>query len=261
MQRFPVTWIRLGRATRVLRIALKPNWWRHWLGWFWIRSPEPTTVNDMANRKPQHHLPEWARSELEKAYHRVQNLTAARRLWDRVFTKKDRRKCGGTLAVAWTKETALTVGMYCIARGTTADRALVEVAHALGFLNDRLRDDLLNALGEKPAERDPEKPHWDKQARELRFRGVVVREVPKPALSKNIVRILDEFEDFGWPPRIDDPFGTGGKDDRRRRAVETMNNGMLNKSMRFECDGDGTGFIWRAKPRRAAKKTAKRKRH
>ena len=231
-----------------------------WLGWFWIRSQRPTTVNDMANRKPELRVPDWARDELEKAYHRVQNLTAAQRLWDRVLTEKDRRKCGGSLAVAWAADTGLTVGMYCTARGTTADRGLVEVAHALGFLNDRLRDDLLDALGEQPAERDPEKPHWDKQARELRFRSVVVRKVPKPASAGNIVRILDEFEDFGWPPRIEDPFGEGGKDDRRRRAVETLNNGMLKKSMWFECDGDGTGFIWRASPRRPAKKSARRKR-
>jgi hypothetical protein len=217
-------------------------------------------MNDMANRKPQHQLPEWARSELEKAYHRVQNLTAARQLWDRVFTEKDRRKCGGTLARAWTPETALTVGMYCTARGTTADRALVEVAHALGFLNERLRADLLDALGEEPAERDPEKPHWDRRAGELRFRSVVVRRVPKVGRSHNIVPILDAFEEDGWPPEIDDPLTSGGRDDRRRRAVETLNNRMLKPWMWFECNGDGTGFRWRAKPCRAAKKAARRKR-
>jgi hypothetical protein len=39
-----------------------------WLGWFWIRSQRPTTVNDMANRKPELRVPDWARDELEKAY-------------------------------------------------------------------------------------------------------------------------------------------------------------------------------------------------
>ena len=163
----------------------------------------------MANRKPEPPVPDWVREELEKAYRRVQNLTAAQRLWERVLNEKERRKCGGSLAAAWTADMGLTVGMYCTARGTTADRGLVEVAHALGFLNDRLRDDLLDALGEQSAERDPEKPHWDKQARELRFRGVVVRKVPKPASAKNVVRILDEFEDLGWPTRIDDPLNGG----------------------------------------------------
>ena len=214
----------------------------------------------MAKRKPELRVPDWARDELENAYRRVQNLTAAQRLWDRVLTEKDRRKCGGSLAAAWAADTGLTVGMYCTARGTTADRGLVEVAHALGFVNERLRNNLLDALGEQPAERDPEKPHWDKQARELRFRGAVVRRVPKPAQSKNVVRILDEFEDLGWPTRIDDPLTGGGKDDRRRRAVETLNGRMLSDTIRFACDGDGTGFLWRAKRRRAARKTAKRKR-
>jgi len=53
---------------------------------------------------------------------------------------------------------------------------------------------------------------------------------------------------------------SGGSDDRRRRAVETLNKQMLKPWMWFECNGDGTGFRWRAKPRRPAKKAAKRKR-
>lgn len=214
----------------------------------------------MVSGEPKRNVPDWVRDELQKAYGRVQNLTAAERLWNRVFTDDDRRKCGGNLAKAWTPATGLTVGLYCTARGTTADRALVEVAHALNFLNDRLRDDLLAALGERSAERDPEKPHWDKPARELRFRGAVVRKVPKLARSRNIVRILDTFEDDGWPQEIDDPLTSGGSDERRRRTVETLNKMMLKTWMWFECNGDGTGFIWRAAPRRAAKKTAKRKR-
>lgn len=261
MTRFPVAWRWAARALAALRIALRPSWWRRWLDWFWIRWRSPMTVTDMANRIPNRHVPEWARDELEKAYGRVQNLTAAKRLWDRVFRHDDRRKCGGNLAKAWTPVTGLTVGLYCTARGTTADRALVEVAHALGFLDDRLLAELLDVLGEEPAERDPEKPHWDRRAGELRFRDVVVRRVPKIALSRNIVPILDAFEEDGWPPEIDDPLTSGGSDDRRRRAVETLNRQMLKPWMWFECNGDGTGFRWRAKPRRPAKKAVRRKRH
>ena len=87
----------------------------------------------MASRKPELRVPDWARDELEKAYHRVQNLTAARRIWDRVVTEKERRKCGGSLAAAWTADTRLTVGMYCTACGTTADRGLVEVGARPGL--------------------------------------------------------------------------------------------------------------------------------
>ena len=87
-----------------------------------------------------------------------------------------------------------------------------------------------------------------------------MRKVPKPARSRNIVRILDTFEDDGWPQEIDDPLTSGGSDERRRRTVETLNKKMLKPWMRFECNGDGTGFIWRAAPRRVARKTAKRKR-
>lgn len=71
-----------------LRAVPRPSWSRSWLGWFWIRSQKPTTGNDMAKGKPEKRMPEWVRDELEKAYHRIQNLTAARRLWDRVFTER-----------------------------------------------------------------------------------------------------------------------------------------------------------------------------
>ena len=53
----------------------------------------------MANRNPKPNVPDWVQDELEKAYHRVQNLTAAQRLWDRLFT------------AAWTPKTGLPVGM------------------------------------------------------------------------------------------------------------------------------------------------------
>jgi hypothetical protein len=203
-------------------------------------------------------IPTWAREAWNEAHGRVENTLAAKALWTRVFTDADRRKCGGDLAAAWAKGN--TSGLWCTARGTSPDRAVVDVAYALNFLTAPMRDALLDALGEERSDRDPEKPHWDKRAGELRFRGAVVRRVPKVARSRNIVPILDAFEEDGWPPEIDDPLTSGGRDDRRRRAVETLNNRMLKPWMWFECNGDGTGFRWRAKPRQPAKKAAKRKR-
>lgn len=209
---------------------------------------KPTAIND---------LPAWAQDAWTEAFGRVENTLAAKALWNRVFTDADRRKCGGDLATAWAKGN--TSGLWCNARGTSPNRAVVDVAYALNFLNAQTRDSLLEALGGEHSERDPEKPHWDRRAGELRFRGVVVREVPKVSRSHNIVPILDAFEEDGWPPEIDDPLTSGGSDDRRRRAIETLNNRMLKQWMWFECNGDGTGFRWRAKPR-PAKKAAKRKR-
>lgn len=85
----------------------------------------------------------------------------------------------------------------------------------MNCLNAQTRDSLLDTLGEEHFERDPEKPHWDRRAGELRFRGVVVRRVPKVGRSHNIVPIRDAFEEDGWPPEIDDPLTSDRRGPRR----------------------------------------------
>jgi hypothetical protein len=60
-----------------------------------------------------------------------------------------------------------------------------------------------------------------------------------------------------WPPRIDDPHGRKPNDETRRRDVSNLNAGLDTTLMKFACDGNGTGFLWRriapvkaAKPRK-----------
>jgi len=153
-----------------------------------------------------------------------------------------------------------------IARGTpTPNQCIVEVVYAVGLLNDSRSDSLLDALGAKPRAgkiarpRSAAVPHWDEDARELRIQGKVVRVVKRPRQAHNIVKILRAFEAAGWPPRIDDPHGRKSTDETRRRDISNLNNGLDTSLLKFECDGDGTGFLWKKIPQTKAVKTAKRR--
>lgn len=91
---------------------------------------------------------------------------------------------------------------------------------------------------------DLPKPSWDSERRELLFRGVVCKRFRQPA--PNQCRVLDAFEESGWPPCIDDPIPPSADVDRRQRLADTVrqlnkNNGMIQ----FEMAGTTEGVIWK----------------
>ncbi len=218
----------------------------------------------MAGKKEteQAELPASLRESLEALLQKIYNETAKRELWTNRFNAADRRKFSAGEAALRTHN---IIELWHLARGTaTWNECIVEVAHALGFINDVRRATLLEALEAKPSKkqgggRSSAVPHWDDDARELRYRGKVVRVVRRPKQAYNIVSILQAFEAAGWPARIDDPHHRKPNDETRRRDVSNLNKG-LDASLRFACDGTGTGFLWKKIPQAKAKKPAKRRR-
>jgi hypothetical protein len=212
------------------------------------RNEMSTVAIKNLNSEPQ--LPAALRQSLQRLVDLISNDTAKRELWSKRFTPADRRKFEkpGMLPL----EKHGIIDLWHIARGTpTWNECIVEVAHALGFINGERRDALLSELGVKPPagmaskRRSAAVPHWDEAARELRYLGQVVRVVKSPKQAHNIVGILRAFEEAGWPPRIDDPHRRKSNDETRRRDVETLNKGLLKPLLKFYCDGDGTGFLWK----------------
>ena len=197
----------------------------------------------------------------------IRSDTVKRELWTNRFTMADRGKfTGPEVAILRDHD---TIDLWRIARGTpTWNQCIVEVAHAVGLINASRREALLAELGAQPPAATPGSrrgaavPHWDEQARELRYRSKVVRVVKRPKQAHNIVKILQAFEAAGWPPRIDDPHHRKPNDETRRRDVSNLNKGLDTSLLTFACDGDGTGFLWRkgsmprpkAKPRKASKR-------
>jgi len=215
-------------------------------------------------------LPASLRQRLEELLSRINNDVAKRELWGNRFSDADRGSFTGQPRDVLKQHSIVEI--WHIARGTpTWNECIVEVAHALGFIDATQRESLRDQLGAKPAPsrgrgaRQAAVPHWDDEARELRYRGRVVRVVMRPRQAYNIVTILRAFQAAGWPPRIDDPHGRKPSDETRRRDVSNLNTGLDTTVMKFACDGDGTGFLWRrvapAKPVKPAKakKAAKRR--
>lgn len=199
-------------------------------------------------------VPEWAKTLLDDTYLRIQNGTSARRLWEQVFTERDRQKCDDDLEAAYCR--GGVIGMWRTARGGDADHALLDAARALGFLTDEYHDRLSRVCFGSGTKQQPDKPHWNKEARQLTFQGVLVREVKRPGQAANIVAILDAFEAADWPPRIDDPQGRDGSDETRRRDVENLNKLLLEPLLRFACDGTGKGFMWQPTEKPVVQKKA-----
>lgn len=210
-------------------------------------------------------LPAALREALQRLVDLISNDTAKRELLTNRFTAADRRKF--EKPGMQPPEKYGIIDLWRIARGTaTWNECIVEIAHALGFINGPRLDTLLAELGAKPRagmgskDRSVAIPHWDEDARELRYLGQVVRIVKRPKQAYNIVGILRAFEEAGWPPRIDDPHGRKPNDQTRRRDVENLNKGLLKPLLRFECDGTGTGFLWKKAVGPKVKTPAKRPR-
>lgn len=109
------------------------------------------------------------------------------------------------------------------------------------------------------------KPHWDADDATLLYNNQVVKRFKQAA--KNQRRILAEFEELGWPRRIDNPLpwkpGEEPKQcsDKVRQqkdakrfsdAVDELNGNHEPPGdlLHFERDGTGQGVRWHAGPKR-----------
>ena len=207
-------------------------------------------------------LPDRLRKKLEELAPRVHGVLAATAVWTRKFSDAERKSLGDDSYTAWKKHGG-TAGMWAAVREVSRDHAIVEIAHALDWLDTQTTNQLLTALG--AGQCDVRKPRWLGEKGELWFEGEVVRRIRATAVAKNVVGILAAFEESDWPPQIDDPITAGGDSSARRRAVESLNKDL--KRIRFSCAGDGQSFRWeiiqqrprRTKPKKnASKKSAAR---
>jgi hypothetical protein len=83
-----------------------------------------------------------------------------------------------------------------------------------------------------------EKPFWDSERGELRFKERRIKKYKQRAPNHRV--ILDAFQSQGWPPRIDNPF------DHKKQLDETIQG--MNRGIRkicFERDGTGEGVLWK----------------
>ena len=96
--------------------------------------------------------------------------------------------------------------------------------------------------GQSSGMKDVLQPTWDKALSQLLFDDEVVRKVSPQAA--NLIKILDAFQEDGWPKKIDSPFSPceDGKQ-KRRDAIRELNKKL--RKIRFESDGSGEGLLWK----------------
>ncbi len=95
------------------------------------------------------------------------------------------------------------------------------------------------------------KPLWDKDLRELRLGGQLVKRFRVP--SPNQETVLAAFQEESWPCHIDDPLSpiTGQNSKRRLHdTIKSLNRGQENRLLAFCGDGTGLGIRWGYVPHR-----------
>lgn len=135
-------------------------------------------------------------------------------------------------------------------RHVSVEQAIVDLAHEIDLLTVARHRQLRKRLGQPlsaSVEEDPAVPIWDKEARELRFQGEVIRRVPRPTQAHRIVAILDAFQTNDWSARVDGPsreFSTGTD---LHAAIRSLNQTLTK--IRFHSDGTGMGISWKVESR------------
>ena len=87
-------------------------------------------------------------------------------------------------------------------------------------------------------------PVWDRERRELRLGGTVVKRFKWPA--ENQERVLDAFQELGWPGHIDDPLEQHPRICPKRRLHDTLkclNRKQISGAIKFRGDGTGRGVL------------------
>lgn len=199
-------------------------------------------------------LPAGVRKQLDQLEVRVQRNGVAVVIWNNHFTVADRKELGDDVYLAW-KHNGRTAGMWAAARGVSKERAIVDIAYLFDWIDTKTCTKLLKAIGDEATAGGT--PRWIARTGELWFDGEIVRQVRNAARATLVVRILEAFEESGWPRTIDDPVTSGGDSSQRRRAIESLNKGLAR--IRFACTGDGMSFGWEVKPKRAGKKSSRSK--
>ncbi len=87
-------------------------------------------------------------------------------------------------------------------------------------------------------------PVWDRARRELRLGNKLIKRFKWPA--ENQERVLDAFEDNGWPTHISDPLEAHDSICPKRRLHDTikcLNRKQINGLIKFRGDGTGKGVL------------------
>jgi hypothetical protein len=96
-----------------------------------------------------------------------------------------------------------------------------------------------------PTPRTAERPRWEAPARELSWKGRVIKQLRH--IAGNQSALLEAFEAAGWPRRIENPLPHLAKRNAkkcRKETIKSLNLGLAAGTIRFRADGTGGGICW-----------------
>ncbi len=85
-------------------------------------------------------------------------------------------------------------------------------------------------------------PSWDRIKGELSFDGETVKRIRRIGIAKNVVQVLDTFQELDWPDRVDSPLSSPNSQ-KHHATISSLNTDLSR--IRFRSDGEGKGFIWK----------------
>ena len=182
-------------------------------------------------------IPPDVAQALNKAHFGIKSEHAAAHVWRRLLAEEDRQLLGGDFLECFRR--LGTAGLWQELKGVSFDRAVVEVAQALGNLDEATAHWLLRELHEESSA--PQTPDWDAQRGELLLSDQVIRTIRVMQNPSNIQQILDAFEDAGWPAAIPNPL-TGGQQ-QLHEALRSLSNGLTR--IRFSSQQGGQTIYWK----------------
>lgn len=183
------------------------------------------------------------RQELSELRQKLRTPAAFLLAWKRILTEGDREQLGNNVEDLGHTEDLIEYWMRW--RNLSRERAILDLGLKLNLLAEADHRRLLEAFGGKhrPLPGKGKRPIWDREARELRFEGRVIRRLRSLKVARNVVAILDTFEASGWQGQIANPLDTAIAPERLHDAVYSLNKGLAG--IAFHVEGDGARISWR----------------
>jgi hypothetical protein len=181
-------------------------------------------------------FPTEAARAIQELATKLRGKTIARRVWEEMLSPHEHTQLPLQEFLA-----SHPVDTFARMRRVPRERAVLDMSLELEFLSEQQYRRLLRQL--HLADRNRlDGPVWNADRLELMLRGQVVRRLRYRGRARNVVRILDTFQELEWPDRIDDPLPGGADSERLRDTIKSLNRGLIG--LRFRADGTGYGIVW-----------------
>ena len=188
-------------------------------------------------------MPVVVKRQLEELDGRIRPPAAASRMWERLLSQAQRQQLGGDLETVWPQRGTLRLWMDAF-RLTNRFVALTDLAFQLNLLAEGDYKWLLreSSLASSPPGEAALRPQWDPVSGSLTLNGVLIRRVRIFKIPSHVQRILDAFENAGWPPTIRNPLSMPRDQQQLHRALHQL-NGQLQR-IRFAGSGGAQFITW-----------------